>query len=70
MVNRTNVKVPAKYVGYIDEIQKASKEDKGYWLFAKTGFYISHEDYGVNIGRYDTQKELLDAIRSIRKEDE
>lgn len=70
MINRTKVKVPVKYAEGVQEISKASAEDKGYWLFTKAGYYISYEDYGVEIGRYDTQKELLEAIRSIRKDEE
>lgn len=70
MKNLTSVKIPKQYTEGIEEIQKASAEDKGYWLYTKEGYHISHEDFGIMIGRYDTQKELLVSVRSIKKDEQ
>lgn len=65
MKNTTSIKVP-KYLHHkVDEI--FNDPDKGYWCHSKKGYYFSEADYGIHIVREDTQKHLMDMIRSLRK---
>ena len=65
MKNTTSIKIP-KYLHYmIDEVYKDS-EGRGYWCFSKKGYYFSDMDYGVHIVREDTQKYIIDMIRSLK----
>lgn len=63
MKNTTKIKVP-QYLQYmVEEIY--SDSDKGYWCFSKKGYHFSDMDFGVHIVREDTQKLLIDMIKSL-----
>lgn len=64
MKNSTSIKVPKKYQPMVEDIYKDS--DKGYWCYANKGYYFSDMDYGVHIIREDTQRQVLDMIKSLR----
>lgn len=64
MKNTTSIKVPKKYQHMVDDIYHDS--EKGYWCHSENGYYFSEVDYGIHIIREDTQKLLLEMIRSLR----
>lgn len=65
MKNTTRVRIPKRYQDMIEEVYNDS-DGRGYWCFSKKGYYFSDMDYGVHIVREDTQKHLIDMIRSLR----
>lgn len=64
MLNNTNIKISKKYENMIEEIQK---DGDGYWVYAKGGYIFSTT--GTNTEHQDTQKKLLEAIRTIEIEE-
>ena len=65
MTNKTNVKVPKKYQSMIELIEY-EEENEGYWLYSNEGYIIGST--GCHTSSVDTQKQLLEEIRTIYKE--
>ncbi|MBD8045832.1 hypothetical protein [Clostridium faecium] len=61
MKNTTSIKVPKKYHLMIDEI---FYDSDGYWAYSSKGYMFNLSD--SHTAHEDTQKELLDAIRTLK----
>lgn len=64
MKNATSIKVPKKYQHMIEDIYPDS-EGGGYWCHSKDGYGFGEWE-GAEIAREDTQKQLLQTIRTLR----
>lgn len=62
MKNETNIKVPKKYAGKLDEIYL---DCDGYWAHTKKGYMVA--GMGSHTAHESTQQELLGMIRTIKK---
>jgi hypothetical protein len=62
MKNNTSIKVPAKYVSMLSEIDYEGRQD-GYWAYSVPGFMFA--DMGTHTAHEDTQADLLRVIRSL-----
>ncbi|MDH6367061.1 MULTISPECIES: hypothetical protein [unclassified Breznakia] len=60
MKNLTRIKIPKKYIKYIDEV---TKDSDGYWAFSKEG--VIFESMGCHTAHEPSQKELLSVIRTL-----
>lgn len=61
MINTTTIKVPKKYEGMIQFVEK---DCDGYWAYSLPGFYFP--DMGCHTAHEDTQAALLEMIRTIK----
>ena len=62
MKNSTTIKIPKKYQHMIDEVLK---DQDGYWVYLKDGYYSPTLDCGTI--HEDTIKDVLKEIRKIEK---
>lgn len=60
MKNSTSIKIPQKYQPMIKEIYH---DCDGYWAYSEDGFYFETMD--CHTAHEDTQKQLLEVIRSL-----
>jgi hypothetical protein len=64
MKNTTSIKIPKYLQHMVEEVYKDS--EKGYWCHASKGYYFNDVDYGIHIVGEDTQKQLIEKIRSLK----
>lgn len=60
MINKTTIKIPAKYVPMLELVEHDSD---GYWAYTNAGYYSP--EMGCHTIHEDTQAALLAVIRGI-----
>lgn len=66
VINKTTIKIPKKYHEFIEEV---FQDSDGYWIHVKNEFTLANTDFNVQIVKCDTQKQVLEEVRYIRKVD-
>lgn len=65
MINKTTIKIPQKYQGYIESVEKETQRNGEYmyWAYAKDGYYFTDTETHSASGY--TQAELLQDVRTV-----